>query len=60
MKRIETLTDLNQSWSDISAKLAVRLTTANRLRSDPHASLRQVGYDLSDDAIRCLLQALVP
>ena len=60
MTRIETLSDLSRSWSDISEKLAVRLTTANRLRSDPRASLRQVGYDLSDDAIRCLIQALVP
>ena len=60
MKRIETLSELSRSWSDISEKLAVRLTTANRLRSDPRASLRQVGYDLSDDAIHCLIQALVP
>ena len=60
MKRIETLSDLKRGWSDISQRLAIRLTTANGLRSDPRDSLRQVGYDLSDDAFRCLMQALAP
>jgi hypothetical protein len=55
MKRIETITDLRQAWQSIMGTLKRDLGAAGRLAMDPVGTLRELGYDLGEDARGALL-----
>jgi|GEM_PF-2528926 len=55
MKRIETITDLKQAWQSIMRSLRRDISAAGRLAVDPVGTLRELGYDLGEDAQGALL-----
>lgn len=55
MKRIETVSDLRHAWQTIMAVLRRDLGAAGKLAIDPVGTLRDLGYDLGEDAQGALL-----
>ncbi len=58
MTHLETASDLRLAWKVISAKLALELDGLQRLTTDPHGTLRAMGYEMGPEASAVLATAL--
>ena len=57
MLQIQNATDLRRIWRDLVVVLQRDLAFAARLSKDPIATLRDLGYDVTDEAASVLMRA---
>ncbi|MCC6625673.1 MAG: hypothetical protein IT385_30845 [Deltaproteobacteria bacterium] len=58
LHRVQSATELRRIWRDLVASLQRDLTFASRLARDPIGTLRDLGYEVTDEAAIVLRRAL--
>jgi len=58
LHRVQSASELRRVWRDLMGSLQRDLTFAARLARDPIATLRDLGYEVTDEAAMVLRRAL--